>query len=203
MTKDKTEISYWLKSEGGEESILSTETSKVPEKGDIIGFDHNWDGERANRTYEHLNEEQKKAFFPKSKKLIEGDYVVTSVKRYIKNYYIKTKISAVFEGVSVFSNSTGGTFINDSEVPISYIRECFEVFIEPIKEVEVATPISIVRNLFGPIATHFQLIKEKDNEIFFDQDIKAGLDKIRAENLAVCLEVIEELTKIVKDDKNW
>lgn len=136
MAKNKTEISYWLKSEGGEESILSTETSKVPEKGEVISFDHHWDEERANRAYSHLNDEQKKIFFPKSEKLIEGDYVVVSVKRYIKNDYIKTKISKAFEGVSGFSNSTGGTFINDSDIPVSYIRECFEVFIKPVKEVD-------------------------------------------------------------------
>ncbi len=205
MVKNKTEISYWLKLEDGEESILSTETSKVPEKGEVISFDHHWDEERANHIYEHLSEEHKKTFFPAPEKLLSGDYLVVSVKRYIKVDYIKTKISEVFKGVTGFigqPNSTSLFPINEPVIPVSYNRECFEVMLEPVKEVGVETPISRVRNLLGPIVTYFEILKVQ-GERHFDEDIQKGLNKISDENLAVCYNIMEELTKVVKDDKNW
>lgn len=128
--KDKTEIRYWLKNGEEEISILATNTTKVPEVGEVINFDHNWDEERAGRIYSDLSEQHKKTFFPKQEKLIAGDFIITSVKRYIKLDYIKTKVTEAFEGAIAVSNSTS---ICVPEIPVSYTRESFEVFIQPLK----------------------------------------------------------------------
>ncbi len=77
--QDKSQISYWFE----DQNILTVQTTRVPNVGEVIHFDT-----RMDKTWYESN-------FPNTKndKLFNegviGNFVVTEVKRYYKNYDIK------------------------------------------------------------------------------------------------------------------
>jgi len=194
--KDKTEIRYWLREpgeEGVETHIMRTMTYKVPEVGEVIHFDTVADKGWLERSFNHLPDYQKVAFFPKQEIQIEGDFVVVSVKRYLKEKYSSAEFHSVFQ-----SELTGRH--KGPEIPTGNVIEEFEVFIQPFQHSELTeTPIAKVRNLLSPILGSFkiiELIKQnpgREKEII--ELLVGGLD--------VANESIEKLLKIVRDDKNW
>lgn len=195
--KNKTEIRYWLKDGDNEIDILATETSRVPEVGEVISFGHHWNEERANRAYSHLDDSLKKTFFPKPETLLDDDYVVVSVKRYISVDYVRTKVSEVFSGALGFSNSTSMVV---PDVPIANNKEQFEVFIKPFQHSELTeTPIAKVRNLLSPVLGSIKMIELIKQNPGREQEI---IELLKS-SLDVANENIEKLLKIVKDDKNW
>ena len=77
--EDISNISYWFQ----DQNILTVQTTKVPNVGEVIHFDT-----RMDKTWYESN-------FPNNDKLflfnegVIGNFVVTEVKRYYKNYDIK------------------------------------------------------------------------------------------------------------------
>lgn len=200
--KNKTEIRYWLKGEEVDLDILATEPSKIPQKGEIINFGHRWNYELANRVYSDLDEKQKETFFPKEETLLNGEYIVTQVTRYITVDYARTKIPDIFPGTIGMKSSTSVNFI--AEIPVSFYIEVFEVFIEPFKNSELTeSPIAKVRNLLGPITQHFTMLEMQEEYKNYDEDVKKAMEKLMQENIKLCITSMEKLTRIIKDDKNW
>lgn len=195
--KNKTEISYWLDADGEQTLIMNVEVSKVPEKGEKISFDNNWDNDRAERIYSHLSEKQKKTFFPKPEVLLSDYYMVTSVNRYIKIDYIKTKLSSVFPGYSLASESPS---MQEPEIPIQMVRETFEVMLKPYQECELnATPISKVRNLLGSILGSFEILKLVKEH----PEKEAELMEMFKSSSETAIESIPELRDILSNENNW
>lgn len=182
MITDKTEISYWL-SQSGENNpldlILTTNTSKVPEIGEVIHFRTLYDKEWAEVTFK---EDYKKKLLPLDETCLLGHFLVVGSKRFIKR--------DIFEGnlETQFSNGKGVMY----DTPVECIIETFEITIEPFRETELTeTPIAKLRNALNPIFGVVEMLKmtqqfpEKEKEILdlfrstLQNDIESSLEKAR------------------------
>jgi hypothetical protein len=134
MGKFKSEINYWIKSE--EESdfdinVMSTECTKVPEVGEIIYINNEFDKDWAEITFSDekwLNNYKEMGFIkpphiPDPETCVRGYFKVISVRRYITMRYHSGLLSDVFKDVN-----------SKSSIPISTTLENFEVFIEPFEQ---------------------------------------------------------------------
>lgn len=200
--KDKTNITYWLQlpgeeNEGLEIYIMSTEMSKVPSAGEVINFDTRFEKEWAESVFSHLSEQQKKSFFPREESQIKGDFVVVSVKRYIKVKYYSEEASRVFSNISIGSN---GTSMISPKIPVSYNIECFEVFVQPFRNTELTeTPIARVRNLLGPLFGIIDML----NLIAEHPEKEKELLELFKGNIKSTKESIMKLREIIGNDENW
>jgi hypothetical protein len=134
MGKFESEINYWIKSEEDSDfnvEVMSTECTKVPEVGEVIHINNEFDTDWAESVFKneswfskYQNLGFKKApYIPDPETCVRGDFKVVSVKRYIKKRYHKGLLSDIFKE----SNSK-------ASIPISTTLEIFEVFIERVVE---------------------------------------------------------------------
>lgn len=100
---DRSEISYWY----DQENVLTVPTSKVPKEGEKIYFNTGMDPEWYDKNFPN-----RKLF----NEGIRGEFIVTQVKRYYKNY---DKIADV-------------TAVEHYRMPSQYCVETFEVSIEKV-----------------------------------------------------------------------
>lgn len=132
MGKFESEINYWIKSEEDSDfnvEVMSTECTKVPEVGEVIHINNEFDTDWAERVFSDekwLNNYKEMGFkrpphMPDPETCVKGDFKVVSVRRYIKKRYHKGLLSDIFKE----SNSK-------ASIPISTTLEIFEVFIEPL-----------------------------------------------------------------------
>ena len=134
MGKFESEVNYWIKSD--EESdfninVLSTDCTKVPEIGEVIHINNQFDMEWAERVFygENWLHNYKDMGFvrpphlPDPETCVRGYFKVVSVKRYITKRYYKGSLSDIFKEIK-----------SKSSIPISTTIEIFEVFLEPTTE---------------------------------------------------------------------
>lgn len=135
MGKFESEVNYWIRSE--EESdfninVLSTDCTKVPEVGEVIHINNEFDMDWAERVFDderwlHSYKEmgfKRPPHIPDPETCVRGYYKVVSIKRYITTRYHKGLLSDIIKEVR-----------SKSSIPISTTMEVFEVFIEPTSEV--------------------------------------------------------------------
>lgn len=197
--KDKSTISYWLVQPGedlGEAiDIMSTNTFKVPEKGEVIHINSKSDTTNLQHRFSHLKPDQLRRFIPIEEKLVDGDFVVVDVKRWIKICYYPEKLNNLFPLES--SNITSNTSV---DVPISYEVENFEVYVQPFRNTELTeTPIAKLRNKMSPIYGYLQVVKAmRDKET--DSEELGNLFK-EMQNQAI--DSIEDIVEFMRNDKIW
>lgn len=134
MGKFESQINYWIKSEESYEfdvEVMSTECTKVPEVGEIIYINSEFDTEWAEgifkdenwfKNYRQLGF-KKPPHMPNPETCVRGNFKVVRVKRYITKRYYRGLLSDVFTEVN-----------SKSSIPLSKTLEVFEVFIEPTSE---------------------------------------------------------------------
>jgi hypothetical protein len=143
--QDSTEITYWLSKPGeatAEVQIISTITSKVPSKGEVINLETLIDTEWAERVFT----ENALKILPQKESCVNGDFVVVDVKRFIRR--------SVYKG----DWTDKGAILKD--IPLSKNYETFEVIIEPFRHTELTeTPIAKLRNVLTPIFGVVEMLK--------------------------------------------
>jgi len=134
MGKFESEINYWIKSEEDSDfniEVMSTECTKVPEVGEVIHINNEFDTEWAKnvfgdedwfKNYKELGF-KKPPYIPDSENCVRGNFKVVSVKRYITKRHYKGLLSDVFTEAN-----------SNSSIPLSTTLEVFEVFIEPFEQ---------------------------------------------------------------------
>jgi len=163
---DKSKISYWLKEPGDDSPpavhLLTTECTKVPEVGEVIGIDTKIDREHLIIKHSEINGESLQKFLRSEDKQVDGDFVIVHVKRWFKVFHKTVNPKELPLGLQ--SNSTS-IFYN--RFPEEYTVENFEVFIEPFRHTELTeTPIAKLRNKMSPIYGYMQVLKAiRDKEI--------------------------------------
>lgn len=194
--QNKTQITYWL-SPAGENNptvqIISTITSKVPEVGEVIGFDTRFDRVWAEANFKHLSERQMDMMFPKDETQILGKFLVVNSQRFIKELWFSAEASEVF-GIEPISD------FNKTKIPVSRSIETFEITIEPFRETELTeTSIARLRNLLGPVFNAMDMIQlisehpDKEKELM--EILRAGAETNR--------HFLEKARNFIRDDKNW
>jgi hypothetical protein len=134
MGKFESEINYWIKSEEDSDfnvEVMSTECTKVPEVGEVIHINNEFDTEWAKNVFgdEDWFKNYKERHFkkpphiPDPETCVRGYFKVVSVKRYITKRYHKGLLSDVFKELN-----------SKASIPISTRLEVFEVFIEPFEQ---------------------------------------------------------------------
>lgn len=201
--KSKTEVTYWLKIPGDESGmetdVLKTITSKVPEVGEIIHIDTTSDlfGESIYNKLPDMPKENVDMFLPKKEQRVKGDFVVHSVKRWIKVYYGSQELEGLSAQLSTLSTKTV------TKVPCGYEVENFEVFIQPFQHSELTeTPIAKLRNLLGPMAGYFQML-EIVNEMGENDDKKAEMHVLLNKAAKQSSDTMDKILELVKDQKIW
>jgi len=131
MGKFESEVNYWIKSEDSDEfniEVMSTNCTKVPEIGEIIHINSEFDMDWAQRIFEDENwmhNYREMGFnrpphIPDPETCVRGYYKVVNVNRYITKRYHRGYLSDIIKDTS-----------SKSFIPISTTLEVFEVFIEP------------------------------------------------------------------------
>lgn len=134
MGKFESEVNYWIKSSEDSDfdvNIMSTACTKVPEDGEIIYINNEFDTDWAERVFgdeKWFNNYTSMGFvrpphIPDPETYVRGDFKVVSVKRYITTRYHKGLLSDILSDIKY-----------DSKIPIAKTTEVFEVFLESIKE---------------------------------------------------------------------
>jgi hypothetical protein len=134
MAKFESQINYWIKSEESDDfnvEVMSTDCTKVPEVGEIIYINSEFDTDWAEsifkdegwlKNYKELGF-RKPPYIPDPETCVRGDFKVVSVKRYITKRHYRGLLSDVFKEVS-----------SKSSILLSTTLEVFEVFIEPFEQ---------------------------------------------------------------------
>lgn len=136
MGKFESEVNYWIKSEEDSDfnvEVMSTDCTKVPEVGEIVYINSEFDTEWAESVFKDENwfskyqnlGFKKPPYIPDPETCVRGNFRVVSVKRYITQRYYRGLLSDIFKE----SNSK-------VSIPLSKTTEVFEVFIEPASEGE-------------------------------------------------------------------
>lgn len=127
--KDKSEISYVINSDGDlpDIELLTTETVKVPEVGEVIHFNTHFDFDRISYQHPDLTEKQINALLPTEEKKVRGNFVVKDVKRYLSIRYVGEDINSG----DLRLGGLNGTVNFIRKIPVQKVVETFEVFIEP------------------------------------------------------------------------
>jgi hypothetical protein len=134
MGKFEAELNYWIKSDEDSDfnvEVMSTDCTKVPEVGEVIHINNEFDMDWAEhvfgdenwmRNYESLGF-RKPPHIPDQETCVRGYFKVVSVRRYITKRYHKGLLTDIFKNIK-----------SNSAIPIATTREVFEVFLEPTKE---------------------------------------------------------------------
>lgn len=195
--KNKSEITYWLVQPGEDLGtaidITRTMTTKVPEVGEVINLNTSVDYESLYRRFIHLTPEQINGFICPKDSQVKGDFVVYSVKRWIKTASYAGKLSEAFPSYQNTSDI-------EPDVPLSYEKETFEVYIQPFRNTELTeTSITKLRNKMSPVYGYLQVVKAiKDKEID-SEELGELFNKLQ--NQAV--DSIEDVVDFMRDEKNW
>lgn len=196
---DKTKITYSLREPGSEEPvaihILTTECTKVPEVGDVIGIDTKIDRERLIIQYKDIKGESLQKWLRQDNAQVQGDFVVVDVKRWFEVFHKRVAPTDLPAGLE--SNSTSRHY---QFFPEEYIVETFEVFIEPFRHTELTeTPIAKLRNKINPMYGYFQILKAlKDKEV--DVETLGDLFKELQDGAIASMDDVLEL---IRNDKIW
>lgn len=191
---DKAEITYWLRLPDEDISLLTTQVSKVPEVGEVLHINSAIEMGFMKMKFSHLSDKQMNSLLPQENQRVKDDFVVVDVKRYLKTRYVGAKASELF---AIESTSTSA---QEAEIPVQYIIETFEVFVEPFKESELTeSPIARVRNLLSPIVGSFDIL----NAIKKNPEKEKELMELFRSCLETASDSIPALLEIVRDDKNW
>lgn len=195
---DKSTIRYWLREPGEEDAginLFTTNTTKVPEKGEVININSLIDKIWIESRFAHLSEKQLKALLPSEEKQVRGNYVVVDVKRWLKTSHHPYAASGS-DFAFVSENST----VTSTVIPVESVKEDFEVFIEPFRHTELTeTPIAKLRNALTPVFGIADLVTamiehpEKEKELI---DLLKG-------SLGVTRECIDKSRELLRNDKNW
>lgn len=194
--ENKTEITYWL-SPAGEKNptvmLLSTITSKVPEVGEVIGFDTRFDRVWGEGMFRHLSEEQMEIMFPKEDTQILGKFLVVNSQRFIREDWYACESDKLF-------NTSTAVNLKGPKLPVSRSIETFEITIEPFRETELTeTPIAKLRNLMGPIFSAMDMVnlisEHPDKEKELMELLRTGIETNR--------HFLDKAREFIRDDKNW
>jgi len=196
--QDKSTITYWLRQPGEEDggiNLLTTNTIKVPEKGEVINIETLIDKTWIETRFAHLSEKQLNALLPSEDKRVRGDYVVAEVKRWLKTSHYPYRVSG-----SDFALVQENTTSTSTVIPVESVKEVFEVFIEPFRHTELTeSPIAKLRNsltpVFGIVDLVTAMIEHPDKE-------KELIDLLKG-SLGVTRECIDKSRDLLKNDKNW
>lgn len=196
--ENRTYITYWLSPPGEcneEIEIFSTVTSKVPTVGEVINFNTQIDMEMLKYKFDGLGSDWNK-FLPSEDKQIKGDFLVVSVKRWLKTY---VKSRHTIEWMDDDGNKCSSKCYNPMAVP----DENFEVFVEPFRHTELTeTSIAKLRNMMGPIYGYFQLLKAF-NEMKGSDSHKSAARVLLEDTEKQAIDSIEDVVNFIKDEKNW
>lgn len=163
---DKSTITYWLRQPGEDSgpavNILTTNCTKVPQVGEVIGIDTKIDREKLLIKYKGVTGESLQKWLRSDEKQIDGDFVVVHVKRWFKVYHKNSAPTTLPSGL--VSSNDSKHYI---KYPEEYTVENFEVFVEPFRHTELTeTPIAKLRNKMSPIYGYMQILKAiRDKEI--------------------------------------
>lgn len=196
---DKTKIRYWLIGIGEdrdtpEVNILTTSTTKVPEVGEIININTQFNRFPIVQEYSDvLKEDDVIKILRKPEEEVKGDFVVVDVKRWLR-------ITHGSQQPQTYYDTYGNKSSSWTHGPCEFFIEDFEVFIEPFRHTELTeTPIAKLRNQLTPIlgaVDMLELITEfPDKEEELINMFKSSLPTIR--------ESIDKVRELLKNSKNW
>lgn len=191
---DTTEISYWLREPGTEDAsidLLRTITSKVPEVGEIIHFNTKIDREMLQINFSDFGDISNR--LRKEESEVKGQFVVVSVKRFIKIGHATAKSHSYFD-------SQGNTSSAIIYGPSEYSIECFEVIVEPFRHTELTeTPIAKLRNKMSPIYGYMQVLKSiRDKDIAVEE-----MGDLLKELQNQAIDSIEDIVDFIRNKEIW
>lgn len=199
--KDKSTITYRLVQPGEDRvesiDILTTYTTKVPEVGEVININTTLEKSWMQSRFSHLSEQQLKALVRSEDSQLRDNFVVVDVKRWLKIMHTPVSADKILEIDFLGSTSTSGI---KPEIPVEFIIENFEVYIEPFRHTELTEkPIAKVRNLLGSLFGTFDMV----SLISEHPDKEKELLELFKGHIADTKQSIEKLREIIGNDKNW
>lgn len=195
----KSTITYSLREIGSEEPvaipILTTECTKVPEVGEVIGIDTKIDRESLIIKYKDIKGESLQKWLRSDESQIQGNFVVVDVKRWFEVFHKPSTPSHLPIGLESSTTAT-----NYRSFPEEYTVETFVVYIEPFRHTELTeTPIAKLRNKMSPLYGYLQVVKAmRDKEIDSEQ-----MGELFKEMQNQAIDSIEEIVEFMRNDKIW